>query len=265
MIVHFFALELIKQTMHFNKFVQFLILTFLPLICFAQEENTGLASAVLVNFEFGFNMPGGDYGKRFGNNLGLGGGVEYMTKKNFVYGLNGTFYFGDKVKEDVLSNIVNDEGFLIGNNKIHANLFLRQRAFYIGGSAGKLFALSQFNKRSGIRVNLGAGLFQHKIRIEEDANSFVPIVSGDYKKGWDRMSNGLSLRQFIGYQHLSTNGLVNFYLGLEFVQAFTQNQRLQDYKLMQKLDENRFDMMYGIKLGWTLPFAIGVSGDSIFY
>lgn len=251
--------------MNSNKYLLLLIITFIPLIVFCQDEKPNLPPAILVNFEFGFNMPGGDYSNRFGNNLRIGGGVEYLTKNNFAYGVNGSYYFGDNVKEDVLSEIRNEDGFLIGNNKIHANIFLRQRAFYIGGSFGKIFSLSQYNRRSGIRATLGLGLFQHKIRVEEDPNSFVPIIAGEYKKGWDRMSNGLSLRQFIGYQHLSSNGLINFSIGFEFMQAFTQNQRIQDFKLMEKLDESRFDMMYGVKLVWTLPFLLGVSGDSIYY
>jgi len=231
-----------------------------------QEGTQTLAPSILVNFEFGYNAPEGDYKDRFGSNLSIGGGVEYITsKKNFIYGLHGTYYFGDETKEDVLSEIRNEAGFLIGNNKIHANIFLRQRAFYIGGSFGKIFALNKYNKRSGIRATFGAGLFQHKIRVEEDPNSFVPIIAGDYKKGWDRMSNGLALRQFVGYQHLSLNGLVNFSIGFEFMQAFTQNRRIHDFKLMEKLDESRVDMMYGLKVAWTLPFALGISPDTIYY
>ena len=112
---------------------------------------------------------------------------------------------------------------------------------------------------------MGVGIFQHKIRVQEDPNSFVPIIAGEYKKGWDRLSNGLALRQFVGYQHLSLNGLVNFYAGFEFMQAFTQNRRVQDFKLMTKLDEKRFDLMYGIKVGWTLPFTVGVNANQIYY
>jgi hypothetical protein len=238
----------------------------MPLLTFCQENKAGLPPAVLVNFEVGFNFPGGDYSNRFGNNLAAGGGVEYITKGNkLIFGVQGTFYFGDVIKEDVLSEIRNEDGFLIGTNKIHANVSLRQRAFYIGGSVGKIFSLNQINERSGIRATLGLGFFQHKIRVQEDPNSFVPIIAGEYKKGWDRLSNGPSLRQFIGYQHLALNGLVNFYVGFEFMQAFTQNRRVQDYKLMTKLDDKRLDLMYGIKLGWTLPFKVGVNADQIYY
>ena len=249
-----------------NRHLLFLILIVIPLISFSQKEKSSLPPAILVNFEFGFNKPGGDYAERFGNNLAAGGGVEYITSKNnFIYGLHGTFYFGDEVKEDVLSEIRNNDGFLIGTNKINAEVFLRQRAFYIGGSFGKIFSLSNNNPRAGIRASVGAGFFQQKIRVQEDPNSFVPIIAGDYKKGWDRMSNGLGLRQFIGYQQLSLNGLINFFIGFEFMQAFTQNKRPNDFKLMEKLDDSRVELMYGIKVGWTLPFKLGINADTIYY
>lgn len=243
-----------------------LVLIFIPLLSFCQKENSSNSPALLVNFEFGYNQPGGDYTDRFGSNLAAGGGVEYITQKhNFIYGLHTTYYFGDEVKEDVLSEIRNADGFLIGNNKINANVFLRQRAFYIGGSFGKIFSLSKYNSRSGIRLSVDAGFFRQKIRVQEDPNSFVPIIADDYKKGWDRMSNGLGLRQFIGYQNLSLNGLVNFLIGFEFMQAFTQNKRPQDFKTMGKLNDSRLDMMYGIKIGWTLPFKLGINADTIYY
>ncbi len=252
--------------MKFNKNILFLISLFCPLILFSQDNKVELQQEVLVNFEFGFNIPGGDLSDRFGNNLAAGGGLEYLTKKrNLIFGLNSTFYFGNEVKEDVLSEIRNEDGFLIGNNKIHANVVLRQRGLFIGGSIGKIFSFNEFNKRSGIRATLGAGYFQQKIRVQEDPNSFVPIIANEYKKGWDRLSSGFTLRQFIGYQHLSLNRLINFYVGFEFMQAFTQNRRVQDYKLMAKLDENRIDLMYGIKVGWSLRFAVGQNADEIFY
>lgn len=251
--------------MNFLRKLLFLLLITLPFSLLSQEQEQEPSPAILVNFEFGYNVSSGDYSKRFGNNLGVGGGVDYITKKNLIFGINSTYYFSNNVKEDVLSEIRNDDGFLIGNNKIHANVALRQRALYIGGSIGKIFSFNKINKRSGVRASLGAGYFQHKIRIQEDPNSFVPIVAGDYKKGWDRLSSGLGLRQFIGYQHLSLDGLINFYIGVEMIQGFTQNQRAQDFKLMTKLDENRLDLLFGLKAGWTLPFTVGINPDQIYY
>ncbi len=257
---------ILKTNMNSNKNILFLLCFLCPLIIHSQENSSELSPAILANFEFGYYVPGGDLSDRFGNCLGAGGGVEYITKKrSFIFGLQSTFYFGDEVKEDVLSEIRNDDGFLIGNNKIHANIDLRYRGLYIGGSIGKIFSLSEYNKRSGIRANFGVGYFQHKIRVQDDGNSYVPIVGGEYKQGWDRLSSGIALRQFVGYQLLSLNKLINFYVGFEFMQAFTQNRRKHDYKLMTKLNDNRIDLSYGIKIGWTLPFPLGIDADTIYY
>src|SRR5690606_10623621 len=125
-----------------------------------------------------------------------------------------------KVKEDVLAGIRGPDGLLISNDRSVADIQLRERGFYVGGHLGKLFRLSDFNPKTGIRLTVGAGVLQHQIRLQEEVNVSVSAISGDYKKGYDRLSNGLALNQFIGYQHFSLNRRINFYAGFEFTQAF---------------------------------------------
>ena len=101
-------------------------------------------------------------------------------------------------------------------------------------------------------VNVGVGLIQHKIRIEVIGNN-IPQLSKEYKKGYDRLSNGLLLTQSVGYLYLSTNRLLNFYIGVECMEGFTQSRRSFDYDLMKQDTKKRLDVLYGGKIAWILP------------
>ena len=134
----------------------------------------------------------------------------------------------------------------------------------MGALIGKLFSLSDVNPRSGIRFTISSGLLQHKIRIQDDPVRDVPQLSTEYRKGYDRLTNGLTFNEFIGYQMLSRNRRINFYAGLEFTQAFTKSRRDFNFDTMTAETENRVDLLYGFRVGWVLPFYFGNAGD-IYY
>lgn len=180
---------------------------------------------------------------------------------NFIMGASGSYMFGQNVKEDPLAILRTPEGDIIANDQTLASVFLRQRGFYFGGHVGRLFPVA--SDRSGIRFTLGAGLMSHQIRLQDD-NRSVPILSGEYIKGFDRMCRGLALHQFIGWQHLAKNRRANWFIGLDLMQGFTRNVRAWDYNDMRRHDESRRDFRYGIVVGWTLPFYLG-QGDEIEY
>lgn len=240
-------------------------LLYLPLLVLGQQDRINDTDVLNLGFDYSFQVPGADLKDRFGSSTGLGGKLEYLFKNNLSLSVDGSFIFGRRVKEDPINSLRDSDSLFIGNNFSQANIFLRQRGFYMGFSVGKLFPILKNNKRSGIKVDLGVGLFQHKIRIQDDPESFVPIVAGEYKKGFDRLSNGLSLRQFIGYQHLANNRLINFYAGFEFIEAFTQNRRSINYDTMMVDETERFDLLTSFKIGWILPFYIGDKGEEIYY
>ncbi|MBA3901808.1 MAG: hypothetical protein H0X62_16670, partial [Bacteroidetes bacterium] len=107
------------------------------------------------------------------------------------------------------------------------------------------------NPNSGFFVLGGVGFLQHKVRIENPGNA-SPQIFGEYKKGYDRLTNGISTSQFIGYMFLSNNRLLNFFGGVEFVQGFTQNRRF-NYDNMDYDHTQRLDLLTGIKVGWVFP------------
>ncbi len=243
-----------------------LFLALLPLSQ-AQYEGRNKGTAFVINFNYAVEFPGGDLVKLFGTNYRLGGGVEFITKKNYIFGLDGGVMFGNVLKEDVLSDLRTPEGGIIGNNKIYADIVLKQRGFQASGLIGKIIPVSAEDKkrRSGIRATIGAGLMQHRVRIQDDFSASVPQLDDQYKKGYDRLTNGLMLQEFIGYQFMSNNRLINFYIGLEFTQGFTQNRRDFDFKLRRQLDEDRLDSLVGFRINWALPFYIDEDPDAIDY
>lgn len=246
--------------------VLFTLLSLLPLRHLpAQESAANEGPGLLFGISYAYQVPGGDLADRFGSNFNLGGGLDFITNEsNWILGLHGQFLFGSEVKNDVLAALRTPEGFIYGNNKSVADIQLRERGFYAGLRAGKLISLSADNPRAGLRLTLSGGLLQHKIRIQEDPVSRVPQVEGDYKKGYDRLTNGFALQQFIGYQLLGREGRINFYGGLEFTQAFTENRRAVNFDTSQAETGERLDLLFGIRVGWVLPFYFR-KADEIFY
>ncbi|TNE49243.1 MAG: hypothetical protein EP344_18275 [Bacteroidetes bacterium] len=217
--------------------------------------------AMLFHTSMGVHVPAGDLADRFGTNGAIGGGLEYLSKGNFILGAEGHYLFGGQVKDDPLSILRTPEGDIIGNNQLIADLALRERGFYLGGLIGKLFTMGE--QRTGIRLTLGAGVFHHKIRLQDNTNSVVQ-VTGDYAKGYDRLTGGIALNQFLGWQQLPGKGKLNWYAGLELNQGFTKSLRSWDFSEMRKLDGNRTDLRFGIRVGWVLPFYIS-GAEKIYY
>lgn len=225
-----------------------------------QTLNKG--NAILVNFALGTHLPKRDLAKRFGQDGNLGMGLEWMSEGyNFIIGVSGSYLFGQKVNEDPLAILRTPEGDIIANDQTLASVFLRQRGFYIGGHLGRLFSIA--SDRSGIRITAGAGMLSHKIRLQDD-NRSVPMLSGDYIKGFDRLTRGFTLHQFIGWQHLAKNRRANWFVGIDMMQGFTRNVRSWDYNDMRRHDESRRDFRFGMVIGWTLPFYLG-EGTEIEY
>ena len=243
----------------------FFLLT-ISLTCLAQDqERTNQGRILLLNFTYGGHLPGGDLADRFGGNFSAGGSFDYLTSKNLILGLQADFMFGTEVKTDVLAPLRNDDGLIFDDNGSPADIRLRQRGIHLGLHVGKIFPVSKSNRRSGIRATIGGGFLQHKIRLQDDPQATVALVSGDYKKGYDRLSNGLALTQFLGYQGLSKNRRINFMAGFEFTQAFTQSRRSFNYDTRSVEKDKRLDLLFGFRIGWTLPLYIGENPDEIYY
>lgn len=231
----------------------------------AQFKSDNKLNILGINITYASQWPGADMKERFGNNLEIGLGVDYITKeKNFIFGITGNFHFGNIVKENTVASIENANGNIVGIDQGAAFVSLKQRGLYAGLLIGKLFKISDSKTRSGLRFTLGGGLLQHKIRLQDDLET-VNLLKGDYKKGFDRLSNGFALHQFVGYQLFSNNRLLNFMIGVEVYEAFTQSRRSYDFDSMSVDTTERLDILFGIKAGWILPLYLNFDPDEIYY
>jgi hypothetical protein len=227
------------------------------------RQNEG--SILMLNFSYGGQVPGADLATRFGANYLAGVNIDYYTSKNWIFGIQGDFMFGNNVKTDVIAPLRGVEGFVYGDDGGFADIQLRQRGLAFSGHVGKVIPISAKNQRSGIRLTVGAGMLRHKIRIQDEPQVFVSSLDKEYKKGYDRLANGFALTEFIGYQHIANNRLVNFTIGIELYQGFTQGRRNFNFDTKMPGLEKRFDLLHGYRLTWTLPLFIGENADEINY
>lgn len=231
-----------------------ILFTILPFMLKAMENHKDSTVTIpLVITSYSFQIPGRDLANRFGTNSNIGTSFMIKTKKNWTVGIDGSFIFGNRLRENgILNNISTSGGVVINQNGEYADINLYERGFTSSLSFGKVFSYLGPNANSGLMLTGSIGFLQHKIRIE-DFNNTVPQVAGDYKKGYDRLCNGIAFTEFLGYLFLSHSQLVNFYAGFEFIQAFTQSRRTYDFDLMKRDTMRREDLIYGIRLGWVLP------------
>lgn len=251
------------------SYLFFLLFAFFTTMAFAQRNTNNNYTVLTLNFTYGAHLPAGDLSNRFGPNFSVGGGLDLITEKqNLIFGLKGNNLFGNTVKEDVLSNLRDSDGFILGSvgagQATYAEVFLRERGFYAGGHFGKLFPLSKKNKRAGIRLTLGAGLLQHKVRIQDETGS-ADQLAGDLIKGYDQLTNGLAFEQFIGYQQLNRKTGINFFAGFELTEAFTKSRRAVNFNTQSRDNSSRFDVLLGFRVGWSFTFYVGERGEDIRY
>lgn len=238
-----------------------------PFVVMAQNEKTPRPvfepkSGFICQFTYTYQVPGGDMAKRFGNNSALGTGVYYKTFDNWLFGVEGNYLFAPVVKETGIFNaIVNENGQAVDENGFFVPINVTERAFNLMAKVGKIIPFNKRNENSGLMISVGVGFLEHKIRIDNTTRGVVAL-QGDLGKGYDRLTNGLAVNQFIGYQYLDKRKRVNFFAGFEFYQAFTQNRRNWNYDMMRPDTAPRKDFLYGLRVGWLLPIYSTRSADS---
>lgn len=208
-----------------------------------------------IAVHYGGNWTKQDLAQRYGylNHIGLLAG--YKTKRNWFYGLEGNFMFGDQIRlTGLFDNLVDSKGNITDINGDIAKVLVLARGMNINFSIGKVIPVFSKNKNSGIFVHAGAGFLAHKMRIDT-RDQVIPQIELDYRKGYDRLSMGYNLHQFIGYAYMANHGLINFYGGFYIQEGFTKNQRLinfdqPDTPVSQKVMR---DTQLGFKAGWLIP------------
>jgi hypothetical protein len=209
---------------------------------------------VVICLNGSLDFPAADMAKRFGISYRVGPSVFYKTKKNWIIGAKADFIFGNKIKEEsFLANLKSPDESYISYNGMRVGISPFERGYLLGLQAGRIITLSDKSSDNGLMLLTSAGFIQHKILISYDRNTDLPQLAGDYKKGYDRLTNGVFLEQFVGYTYFSNNGLINFNIGLDVMAGFTKGRRDYLFDINKAGTDSRLDMLYGIRAGWYIP------------
>ncbi|MCS6905660.1 MAG: hypothetical protein RML72_07805 [Bacteroidia bacterium] len=205
--------------------------------------------------------PGADLATRFGFTSLIGAEVGYKFKNNIYIGAGGFFLFGEKVKEmQHLNHLAaplpyGTIAFIANDGSLFLPIF-EQRGYAIHLSTGYIwnrFRFSSHNPNSGIFIELGAQWLTHQIAISLPMGMEATYLNSNYRKGYDRLTSGVGIRQNVGYRYWGNKRFVNFFIGLEGSINFTQNQRSINFDTGKADTTLRTDILYGFSVGWALP------------
>lgn len=226
-----------------------------------QEKISAVDSAslfVYTQFEFAYNIPLADLRKDYKNFLSVGTGINVKTKSNWLIGFTFNYQFEGKVQPEVTNAAFKElvpegAGYFIANNGTATNdISVDYRGLQFTLMAGKVFCFTPKYRNSGMVLKAGIGVLQHYMHIN-NPNNAVLSLNEEYRKGYDRLTLGFSLYQFIGYQHLTKKNLLCFYGGIEIVENWAKRQRAYDFSLMAKDNNKYFESIIGFKVGWIIP------------
>lgn len=241
-----------------------LLLLFLSTSIRAQRDSA--QAFPLVSGSFGLQLPGGDLADRYGPSFSIGPGFLYKTAKNYLWGFDYNYIYSEKVKDasTLFASISTSDGNIIDGNGMFAEYYLYESAFQLAIRTGRIYPLIGPNSNSGLMISGALGILQHKtwIYMQEDT---APQITGEYKKGYDRLRNGMAINEFVGYFHASDKGNINYFFGLEASQSLTKSRRSYDFNTMSTDNSTHFDMLWGIKFAWFFPIYRTVPKDYYYY
>lgn len=250
----------------FYKLVLILVLSgFVSQYTHAQSSiSDSTISTFILQINYAYQIPGGDMAEDYGHNSTIGPEFTYKTNKNWLWGLEANFIFGNDVKKagEIIAGISDDSGFVIGMDGTYTNIRPMERGFSTLAKVGKVIPAFNINPNSGIVFNFGIGYMQHKIRWDVESNN-APQLSGDYVKGYDRFTEGFIMSQSLGLFYLGDARLWNFKAAVEVQEAFTTLKRY-NFDTMGGDSKNRVDLFFGLKLSWMIPLY-GRAPKAIYY
>jgi hypothetical protein len=206
----------------------------------------------IVGIGYGYVIPGNDLATRFGNGNMLYISYAYKLKQQFIFEINAGNLFGSNVNENkIFDHIATSDGYLINSQGMLNPIAFEMKGFLIDANIKYLIPVWP-NPNSGFYFGAGGGFLQHKISFGYD---YGPLnqIEGDYLKGYDRLTNGITFSQNLGYYFFNNRNLGNFNLTFSSVQAFTQNRRDFNFDEQTRDDAKRLDLLFMIKLGINVP------------
>ncbi len=221
----------------------------------AQHKGDSASSGFLFKLSYAGQLPGGELAKLFGFNSNVMGGADYKSESNWIAGANFSYFFGNVIRDNgILQNLATSNGNLIANDGNYPGVSYFEKGFEVQISGGKLFPFST-NRNSGLLTMISVGYIQYHIDIEANSD-WTPQISGDYLQGYEHLTAGACLTEFIGYQYISKRSFLAVFGGFEFTEALAKVLQY-DFQTNSKNPNYRFNMLGGIRVGWILPILTG--------
>jgi hypothetical protein len=229
----------------------------LCLLVFAAKSQRNVTKDVIstpmIGLHYSAMFPFADMKDRYGFLNQVGATAGYKDKKNWVYGIEGNFYFGNRVTNDTIFKFMTDNlGNISEADGQFAAVEILSRGFNINAHIGKIIPFLGSNPNSGLYVNFGVGYTLMKYRIQTTYD-FVPILESDNRDLYDRQTVGLSLSQFIGFSQISSQRSIHFYAGIYANQGFTSFSRSYFYDQGPAPTGILRDFQIGLRGGWYIP------------
>ncbi|MFY0674390.1 MAG: hypothetical protein JXQ87_13390 [Bacteroidia bacterium] len=214
----------------------------------------------ITSFQFGYTpcLTAFDMGKKSDFLHVFSPSLSYKNGSNWYFkGSVGLIVGHNSLERNTPNMVFSELGLPISADGILQEMAIRFQGFSFGFELGKLIKVSDHNLNSGLYVAAGIGFLQHRIKFDYLGQGVLQLEE-PYIFGYDRLTNGTLINQFIGWRRYSNKNSFNYELGLELNQGLTRNRRSWNYDLFGPANELRLDFYYGLRMNVILPFY-GVS------
>ena len=226
------------------------------------------APMIWLDAHLAYHFPFGELGKMFKNNFAVGPGFTFKSRSNWTVGFHVDYMFNANMRDPNFFNgtLANDHGIVIDGNGLvsQGGITAEGRYWTVQADFGKIIPVDRW-KNSGIWLKLGAGYFSHRLRLDDFGKQY-PQLDGNYAKGYDRRSGGFVLSQFVGYQFVRKNRMLNFFVGLEFHEMWTKpNRNYVFFEGPTNEMKAKFSGLVGLKAGWNIPLYEKKTTTTFYY
>lgn len=215
----------------------------------------GKGNYLILKAGGGYYSTAGDLAKRFPHFAGIPVGLYYKSKSSWTTGLDWSPFLSNRVEtRGLFGDMLGPSGELIDQNGFSTIIRYYMRGYSFTGRVGRLINLDKGGRFGHLEISAGAGFMQHRIKMRFDAR-LSPQLEGDYRYGYDRLTNGLQLVQNIRWHYLNPE-TISLFAGFDFGQGFTQNRRNWNYSEYRQDDDRRLDSYFGFSAGILIPVSL---------
>ena len=226
------------------------------------------APMIWLDAHLAYHFPLGNLRTMFKSNFAVGPGFTFKSKSNWTVGFHFDYMFGANMRDSAFFNgtLANENGIVIDGNGLVSpgGITAEGRYWTLQADFGKIIPVDRW-KNSGIWLRIGGGYFSHRLRLDDFGKQY-PQLDGNYAKGYDRRSGGFVLSQFIGYQFVRKNRMLNFFIGVEFHEMWTKpNRNYVFYEGPTDGMKAKFSGLIGFKAGWNIPLYERKTTTTFYY